>query len=176
MLWGRVLFLAGKHKSPLREKPGPCSPRSVGCFPHLWVICLTCIIISPNGQLSPWQGNYTLEGRLNQQTQMVIPMHALVSLVFFLPSVLFLRSENHVLPAQSCPTLWDPMDCSPPGSSVCGILRARILEWIAIPFSKGSSRPRDRNRVSCIAHFLLSEMQTIVPVLNLRQPHGGGSK
>ena len=41
--------------------------------------------------------------------------------------------------AQVCPTLWDPMDCSPPGSSVLGILQARILEWISIPFSRGSS-------------------------------------
>ena len=40
--------------------------------------------------------------------------------------------------AQSCPTLYNPMDCSPPGSSVHGILQARILEWIAIPFSSGS--------------------------------------
>ena len=39
--------------------------------------------------------------------------------------------------AQWCPTLCDPMDCSPPGSSVHGILQARILEWIAIPFSRG---------------------------------------
>ena len=38
--------------------------------------------------------------------------------------------------AQSCLTLCDPVDCSPPGSSVCGILQARILEWVAIPFSK----------------------------------------
>ena len=38
------------------------------------------------------------------------------------------------LVAQLCPTLWDPVDCSPPGSSVHGILQARILEWVAIPF------------------------------------------
>ena len=44
-----------------------------------------------------------------------------------------------VLVAQSCPTLCDPMDCSPPGSSVLGIPQARILEWVAIPFSRGSS-------------------------------------
>ena len=58
-----------------------------------------------------------------------------------------------VFVAQSCPTLCDPMDCSPPGSSVHGILQARILEWVAIPFSKGSSWPRDRTRVSCIVLF-----------------------
>ena len=40
--------------------------------------------------------------------------------------------------AQSCPTLCDPMDYSPPGSTVHGIFQARILEWVAIPFSKGS--------------------------------------
>jgi len=44
---------------------------------------------------------------------------------------------------QSCPTLCDPTDCSPPGSSVHGILQARILEWVAISFSRASSRPRD---------------------------------
>ena len=53
--------------------------------------------------------------------------------------------------AQSCPTLRDPVDCSPLGSSVHGILQARILEWVAISFSRGSSRPRDRTQVSHIA-------------------------
>ena len=41
----------------------------------------------------------------------------------------------------SCPTLCNPMDCSPPGSSIHGILQARILEWVAISFSRGSSWP-----------------------------------
>ena len=44
-----------------------------------------------------------------------------------------------------------PVDCSPPGSSIHGILQARILEWVAISFSRGSSWPRDRTQVSCIA-------------------------
>ena len=44
--------------------------------------------------------------------------------------------------AQMCPILCDPMDYSPPGSSVYGILQARILEWVAIPSSRGSSQPR----------------------------------
>ena len=48
-------------------------------------------------------------------------------------------------------TLCDPMDCSLPGPSVHGILQARILEWIAIPFSGVSSRPRNWTLVSCIA-------------------------
>ena len=56
-----------------------------------------------------------------------------------------------VLVTQSCLTLCDPMACSPPGSSVHGILQLRILEWIAMPSSKGSSQPRDRTEVSYIA-------------------------
>ena len=53
--------------------------------------------------------------------------------------------------AQLCLTLCNPMDCSLPGSSVNGILQARILEWVAVPFSRGSSQPRDQTRVSHIA-------------------------
>ena len=56
-----------------------------------------------------------------------------------------------VLLAQLWLALCDPMDCSPPGSCLHGILQARILEWVAIPFSRGSSWPRDRTQVSCIA-------------------------
>ena len=56
-----------------------------------------------------------------------------------------------VLVAQLCPTLCDLKDCSPAGSSVYGILQARILEWVAIPFSRGSSQPRDGSQVSCTA-------------------------
>ena len=54
------------------------------------------------------------------------------------------------LVTQPCLTLCDPMDCSPPGSSVHEILQARILEWVAMPFSRGSSQPRDQTQVSCI--------------------------
>ena len=53
--------------------------------------------------------------------------------------------------AQWCPTLCDTMDYSLPGSSVHGILEAKILKWVAIPFSRGSSRPRDRTPLSCVA-------------------------
>ena len=53
--------------------------------------------------------------------------------------------------AQLCLTFCDPMDCSLPGSSVHGILQARIREWVAVPFSRGSSQPRDQTHVSCIA-------------------------
>ena len=49
-----------------------------------------------------------------------------------------------------CPTLCDPMDCSLPGFSVHGTFQTRILEWVAISFSRGSSQPRDQTRVSRI--------------------------
>ena len=76
---------------------------------------------------------------------MSLLLNMLSSLVItFLP-----RSESEV--AQSCPTLCDPVDCSLPGSSLHGILQARILEWVAISFSRGSSQPRDRSRVLLIA-------------------------
>ena len=52
--------------------------------------------------------------------------------------------------SQFCPTLWDPMDCSLPDSSLHGILQARVLEWVAISFSRESSQPRHWTRVSCI--------------------------
>ena len=56
-----------------------------------------------------------------------------------------------VLTTQSCLTLCDPMDCSPPGSSVQGLLQARILEWVAMPSSRGSSRPKDQ---TCVSHIV----------------------
>ena len=66
-----------------------------------------------------------------------------------------------VLVAQLCPALCDPMDCNPPGSSILGILHARILEWVAISFSRESSWPRDRTWVCngrrilyCLSHLV----------------------
>ena len=58
------------------------------------------------------------------------------------------ESESEV--TQSCPILCDPMDYSLPLSSIHGIFQARVLEWVAISFSRGSSQPRDRTWVSCI--------------------------
>ena len=58
--------------------------------------------------------------------------------------------------AQSCLTLCDPKDCSPPGSSIHGIFQTRILEWVAISFSRGSSQPRDQTQVSHTAGRLFT--------------------
>ena len=71
--------------------------------------------------------------------------------------------------AQSCLTLCDPMDCSSPGSSVQGILQARILKWVAISSFRGSSQPRDWTCVSCISCIsrLILYHCTIWPCLQL---------
>ena len=73
--------------------------------------------------------------------------------VGFYEKILLLKQcliELCCLVSKLCPTLCDPMGCSPSSSSVHGIFQARILEWVAISFSRGSSRPRDQTRVSRI--------------------------
>ena len=70
-----------------------------------------------------------------------------ITWLYFFPSKLVFS----VLVAQLCPTLCNPMDCSLPGSSVHGIFQARILEWVAISFSRGSSQSKNQTQVSCIA-------------------------
>ena len=66
-----------------------------------------------------------------------------------------------VVESLSCVQLFcDPMDCTPPGSSVHGILQARILEWVAIFFSRGSFQPRDQTHVSCLGRQILYHCTT----------------
>ena len=57
----------------------------------------------------------------------------------------------HAKSLQLCLTLCDPMDCRLPGSSVHGIFLAKILEWVTMPFSRGSSQPKDRTLISCVS-------------------------
>ena len=83
-------------------------------------------------------------------------MLCITSLVFvsLIIGSLYLLIESEV--AHLCPTLCNPVDCSLPGSSVHGILQARILGWVAISFARGSSQPRDRIWVSRIAGRLFN--------------------
>ena len=76
--------------------------------------------------------------------------------------------------AQSCLTLCNPVDCSPPGSSVHGISQARILEWVAISSSRGSSQPRTQTHVfclSCIAGRFFTIKPSGKPQLHLKYWH-----
>ena len=66
------------------------------------------------------------------------------------PVTSLIQQREH---AQLCPTLCDSVDCSPPGSSVHGISQARILEWVAVSFSRGSSQTRDQTGVSIAGRF-----------------------
>ena len=107
-------------------------------FIEVWVLCnvlisalqqsesATCIHISPFPWISfPFRSPWSIEYRVLCAIQ---------------------RSEVKVKVVQSCLTLCNPMDYT-----VCGILQARILEWVAFPFCRGSSQPRDQTQVSCIA-------------------------
>ena len=83
--------------------------------------------------------------------------------VWIICSIMYCACLNHdfhryvcVLFTQLCPILCDSMDCRPPGSSVHGILQAVTLEWAAIPFSRGSSQPRDWAQVYCITGRLFT--------------------
>ena len=75
----------------------------------------------------------------------------------------YLASRNTIhhilcmLVIQSCPTLCDPTDCSPPVSSVPGIFQARMVEWLGISFSRGSSWPRNQTQVSCPAGIFFTD-------------------
>ena len=75
-----------------------------------------------------------------------------------------------LLTAQLCLILCNSVDCSPPGSSVHGILQARILEWVAIPFSRGSSRPRDLGLLHCrqVLYRLSHQGSPITPIFQLK--------
>ena len=90
---------------------------------------------------------YMTTGKTTALTRQTL-VGKVMSLLFNMLSRLVITSfqgvgEGEGEVAQSCPTLCDPMDCSPPGSSVHGILQARILEWVAISSSRRSSQPRD---------------------------------
>ena len=101
-----------------------------------------------------WRGFLSIEGCLAASVGSLCWMPLAFSKLF--------RSKLspciHAKSLQSCPTLCDSMDCRPPGSSVHGILQARILEWVAMPSSRESSRPRDGtyiSYVSCIGKQVL---------------------
>ena len=88
-------------------------------------------------------------GNLLHSSTAILRRNCLVSIHLCVKLMCEVKKWNEV--AQSYLTLCNPVDCSLPGCSVHGILQARILEWVAISFSRGSSKPRDRTWVSHIA-------------------------
>ena len=84
----------------------------------------------------------------------MLSLSQLMNLFSFLPAAVLCCAKS----LQLCPTLCDPVDCSLPGSSVCGIIQARILEWASMASSRASSPPRDQTCVSfssCIGRQVL---------------------
>ena len=79
------------------------------------------------------------------------------------------KTSTFTMRPQSCPTLHDPMDCSPPSFSVHGIFQARILEWVAISKSKGSSWHRDWSCVSCVSNWQVGSSPLTLPKSEVAQ-------
>ena len=102
-------------------------------------------------RITGWRCPFHLPGEANPLAATTAVFTYVFEKLTVLPWALQHSSRVKVLVIQSCPTLCDPMDRSPPGSSVHGIPQARVLEWVAIPFSRGSSQPRDWILVSCTA-------------------------
>ena len=101
---------------------------------------------SANSLLSPWYGIFPQGGSFSYLVVCIETLPAWKEQSCVLTGI-DTYSNLHFPPlcelvAQSYPTLCEPMDCSPPGSSAHGIFQARILEWVAISFSRGSSQPR----------------------------------
>ena len=117
-----------------------------------------------------WWGKHSLPQALSFSIPMFenlswveTPIHSVRYFTYFLLHFFPMESTVVVFVTQSCP-LCDTMDFTWPCSSVHGIFQARILDWVAIPFSRQSSQPRHRTQFSCIAGRIL----TILPVLKLR--------
>ena len=151
---------------PWTEEPGRLQPMGLQRVGHDWACSK---VNSPNFQmrklkprvpsLIKWvQGQYLLFWGLNWNNRCRM-LHILYSMYIYCCCLI----------TKSCLILCDPMDCSPPGSFIYGIFQARILEWIAIPFSRGSSQPRDWTQFSCIADrfFTMSHQRYQVLYLHL---------
>ena len=119
---------------------------------HNSIISYTCFMVSlPCTQSLPRLSHLWL--------YLCVSLHlshtTILSNLFFLLRACVLR--------QSCPTLCDPVDCSPPGSSVRGILQARILQWVAMSSSRESSQPRDGTWISCLWYWQIKSLPLVPP-------------
>ena len=160
-------LISSKHSNLIHYKiqsPTHCS-KSVPCllsglssclpFPYSILSCHTSLSVLP--RTPPVHSHLRVFAPAFHSAWTTIPPTATWSV----------KSGSEV--AQSCPTLCDPMDCSPPGTSIHGLSQARILEWVAISSSRGSSWPRDQTQVSCIAGRLFTvwatrEVTLLVPL------------
>jgi len=119
---------------------------------------LTSLLSSPASHSGFLKLKFTLEFKVRRNFRCVLTKYYNIDETVVLSRSLLLERNVRCLAcvcmhvcAQSCVTLCNSMDCSPPGSSVHGIFQSRIQAWIAISSSRGSSQPRDQTRLSCIS-------------------------
>ena len=127
-----------KKKNPERSKKQNLNLQHAGNYIHLHTFITIYNAGNPGSDTTKW---LTLS----------LLFHNYLYNIYIILNVIINLVSKQELVAQLYLTLCDPMDCSPLGSSVHEILQARIVEWVAIPFSRGSSWPKDRIPVSCIA-------------------------
>ena len=101
--------------------------------------------------MHPKQYDFNVTSKYNFKEAVRFLIFLVISV--WIPRVFYTYARAKLL--QSCPTLCNPMDCSPLGFSVRGILQARTLEWVTMPSSRGSSWLRDQTWVSCIGRWIL---------------------
>jgi len=165
--WGAIAFLH-KHTQLLlrgsREPPAELPPRAGHEGSHIRVPYMVPTSLHPRG--GTWGPTKEADTEGIREEKLERPLWCLPSPALAHSSVSSMRAVTFgcCLVTQLCPTLWDPMDCSPPGSSVNGISQARILEWVAISFSRGSSSPRDRTQVFWVGRRILCHWATWEPL------------
>ena len=106
-------------------------------------------------EVSTWSSEVVFLAKLLQVSLCSLPRNSVNLVILTLTFITSTSTPCCCLVAQSCPTLCDSMDYSLLGSSVHGISQARILEWVAIPFSRGSSQPKDRTLVFYMGRRIL---------------------
>ena len=131
----------------VRVEGGSEREQKSSCFPPVYLELLM-------NRMDKSMGIYLLSLVLHLWETFSLPVYLPIIWGWKLRAFPWIMSVLHC--ARSCPTLRSPMDYSPPGSSARGIFPARILEWVAISSSSGSSRPRDQTCVSCIGRQVLN--------------------
>ena len=135
----------------------------------MWKILKTCIPFDPQCYFQEFILKRNLKRHIKTCTQMSLLQNLHIVKYWETSNCTAIKDQMHkiwylwkchiaCMHAKSLQSLWDSMDCSPPGSCVHGILQARILEWVAMPSSRGSSQPKDWmhiSYVSCISGQIL---------------------
>ena len=117
--------------------------------------------LQPHGLYSPWNSPGQNAGVCSLSLlQRVFPTQKLNRDLLHCRCILYQLSYQGS-PTRSCLTLCNPIDCSLLGSSVHGISQAKILEWVAIPFSRGPSQPKDQTLISCLGRQILYHWATL---------------